>query len=725
MSLFGEQFFSRRQKNNDDLSNAIWDVIHAANGQEHFHFSRNVDENVKREIDSIFYFMNVKPERDIPEYKDVDELLDYMTRPSAVMRRHVKLKGVWNKNGTGPMLAVKKDSGLFVALIPMKLGGFYYIDPETGKKTKIDKNNKGDFEADAIVFYKPLPIRPITIKELIVLLLKTISVEEMLFLALILFGITGIGLLTPMVTKMIFSIVIPTRKTTLILSFALLLIVTAYVGYQFGSMKIAMVARLKSRMQIYLLNATMGRILHFPTSYFEGKSTGTLTAIFQNLMQLPMVLSGSVIAPVINTVFSMAFIVQIAMIAPSMMMPAFITFLVQIIIIIVCTMQAKRLAEREMLYDSKIQGLAIASYDGIQRIKLSSSQSRILTRWSQLYSHKASAAYPVVFPTSFQKVLLSFTTIMGTMAAYYAGFMGNVDVSSFAAFLTAYAFVTGNLSDLGNNARSLPTVVPTLKMAEEFFQIAPEISTEKKIVRKLKGKIDVRDLSFRYTSDSAMIFNGFNMTINPGEYVAIVGKSGSGKSTLLRLLMGFEEPIGGNILYDEMDMDRIDPRSLRRNIGVVMQDGSLFNESIYTNIAISAPDLTVEDAWEVAEKVGLADDIRKMPLGMYTLIPQSGDVVSGGQKQRLMIARALASKPSILMLDEATSALDNITQNIVSDTLSNLDCTRIVSAQRLSTIKKCDRILVIDEGSIVEDGSYEELMEADGYFADLVRRQQL
>ncbi len=725
MSLFGEQFLSRRNKNNDDLNNAIQDVIDAANGIERFHFSRNADENVRSAVEEIFYFLNIKPVRDIPEYKDVDELLDYMTRPSGIMRRHVLLKGEWSHKGTCPMLAVLKDSGVFVALIPKKLGGFYYYDRETGKKVNVNDKNKDNFETDAIVFYNPLPIKSISTKELISMMLKTISMEEILFLSMILLAITGIGLLTPVITKMIFSLVIPTRKTELVFSFAALLIVTAYVGYKFTIMKLSMMSRLRARMQIFLINATVGRMLHFPTSYFEGKSTGTLSAILMNLVKLPSVISNNVITPLINTVFAMAFIIQIELIAPAMMMPTLITFFVQIIIIVVCTMQATSLTTKEMYYDSKIEGLSVAVYDGIQRIKLSASQSRVLTRWSLLYSHKASAAYPAVFPTSFQNEFLAFTTILGTMAAYYAGFKGNVDVSSFAAFLTAFAFVTGNVAEFGNSAKELPMLAPTLKMSEEFFQIVPEISTEKKIVGTLKGKVEVRDLSFRYTSDSPMVFNGIDITINPGEYVAIVGKSGSGKSTLLRLLMGFEEPLGGNILYDEMDMDRIDPRSLRRNIGVVMQDGNLFNESIYTNIAISASDLTVEDAWDIAEKVGLADDIRKMPLGMNTLIPQGGEGISGGQRQRLMIARALALKPSILMLDEATSALDNITQKTVSDALSNLSCTRIVVAQRLSTIKKCDRILVLDEGNIVEDGSYEELMNKGGYFAELVERQQL
>ena len=155
------------------------------------------------------------------------------------------------------------------------------------------------------------------------------------------------------------------------------------------------------------------------------------------------------------------------------------------------------------------------------------------------------------------------------------------------------------------------------------------------------------------------------------------------------------------------------------------QDGSLFQGDIYSNIVISAPQLTLEEAWEAAEIAGIADDIRAMPMGMQTIISEGQGGISGGQKQRLMIARAVAPKPNILIFDEATSALDNKTQKQVSDALDRLKCTRIVVAHRLSTIRNCDRILVLDKGEIIEDGTYDSLVEQGGFFAQLVERQRL
>ena len=215
------------------------------------------------------------------------------------------------------------------------------------------------------------------------------------------------------------------------------------------------------------------------------------------------------------------------------------------------------------------------------------------------------------------------------------------------------------------------------------------------------------------------------LKIRAGEYIAIVGSTGCGKSTLVRLLLGFETPEKGAIYYDGKDVTTLDLRSLRRRIGAVTQDGSLFQGDIYSNIIISAPQLTLAEAWEAAELAGIADDIRAMPMGMQTVISEGQGGISGGQRQRLMIARAVAPKPRILMFDEATSALDNRTQKQVSEALDRLRCTRIVIAHRLSTIKNCDRILVLDKGRIVEDGSYDELIAQNGCFAELVARQRL
>lgn len=278
---------------------------------------------------------------------------------------------------------------------------------------------------------------------------------------------------------------------------------------------------------------------------------------------------------------------------------------------------------------------------------------------------------------------------------------------------------------LAGIALTVSQIKPILNMVKPFFDAVPEVSDGKQVITRLSGGIELNNVSFRYSENMPLVVDDMSLKIRPGQYVAIVGKTGCGKSTLMRLLLGFEHPQKGAIYYDGRDLERIDLRSLRRRIGVVMQNGKLFQGDIYSNIVISAPWLSQDEAWEAAELAGIADDIRKMPMGMNTIISEGSGGISGGQRQRLMIARAIAPKPKILMFDEATSALDNITQKKISESLGSLKCTRIVIAHRLSTIKQCDRIIVLDRGKIIEDGKYDELIEKNGFFAELVARQRL
>ena len=283
----------------------------------------------------------------------------------------------------------------------------------------------------------------------------------------------------------------------------------------------------------------------------------------------------------------------------------------------------------------------------------------------------------------------------------------------------------GAFSSLAGTALSVGRIRPILEMAEPFLKTEPESTENKEIVTKLSGDIELNNVYFRYSESSPYIIRNLSLKISSGEYVAIVGKTGCGKSTLMRLLLGFEKPEKGAVYYDGKDISMLDLPSLRRKIGSVMQTGGLFQGDIYSNIVISAPALSTKDAWEAAEKACIADDIREMPMGMRTLISEGQGGISGGQKQRLMIARAIAPKPKILIFDEATSALDNKTQRQVSESLDAMGCTRVIIAHRLSTIRHCDRILVIEDGGIAEDGTYDELIAKNGAFAELIKRQRL
>jgi ABC-type bacteriocin/lantibiotic exporter with double-glycine peptidase domain len=220
------------------------------------------------------------------------------------------------------------------------------------------------------------------------------------------------------------------------------------------------------------------------------------------------------------------------------------------------------------------------------------------------------------------------------------------------------------------------------------------------------------------------VLDDITLRIAPGEYVAVVGPSGSGKSSLFRLLLGFERPEAGAVFLDGKAIDTLDTGAVRRQLGVVLQNGKLATGSLYENIC-GGVQLPLEQAWEAARLAGLDTDIKRMPMGMHTMVAEGVNTLSGGQRQRIMIARAIARRPRILLFDEATSSLDNRSQAIVSAALGNLNVTRIVIAHRLSTVRQADRIIVLVDGKVVQTGSYAELSNMPGMFASFAQRQLL
>ena len=384
-----------------------------------------------------------------------------------------------------------------------------------------------------------------------------------------------------------------------------------------------------------------------------------------------------------------------------------------------------KISTEQMTLSGRESGMTYALITGIQKIKLAGAEKRAFARWGNLYAQSAKMTYDPPMFLKLNSVISLAISLTGTLVMYYMSVRAGLSVADYYAFNTAYGMVSGAFLSLAGIALSAAQIRPVLTMVQPFFDAVPEVSDGKQVIERLSGGIELNNVSFRYNENMPLILDDLSLKIRPGQYVAIVGRTGCGKSTLLRLLLGFEKPQKGAIYYDGKDLERIDLRSLRRRIGVVMQNGKLFQGDIYSNIVISAPWLSQQDAWEAAELTGIAEDIRRMPMGMNTVISEGSGGISGGQRQRLMIARAIAPKPKILMFDEATSALDNITQKKVSESLDRLKCTRIVIAHRLSTIRQCDRILVLDQGKIVEDGTYDELIASDGFFAELVARQRL
>jgi NHLM bacteriocin system ABC transporter ATP-binding protein len=537
--------------------------------------------------------------------------------------------------------------------------------------------------------------------------------------------VTLVGMVNPSITKALTGFVRESKSISLLIGTAVFLLSAIISSQLINTVRSLMMNRIEIKTSLSVEAAMMMRVMNLPANFFRDYSSGELSSRFGAVNSLCELLLGNVFSTGLTSLVSLLYVTQIFRFAPALVVPAIAVILASVFFSIISALTQVKISKSVMEKGAEEAGLSYALISGIQKIKLAGAEKRAFARWAGTYSEAAELSYNPPLFIKANSAIASAISLAGTILIYYIAIKTKVSPPDYMAFNSAFGSLTGAFAALTGVALSVAQIKPILEMAEPILKTEPESSENKKMVTSLKGNIELSNVYFRYNETMPYIVNGMSLKIKAGEYIAIVGTTGCGKSTLLRLLLGFETPERGAVYFDGKDISKLDLRSLRRRIGVVTQNGNLFQGDIYSNIVISAPQLGIDDAWEAAEIAGIADDIRAMPMGMQTIISEGQGGISGGQKQRLMIARAIAPKPKILMLDEATSALDNKTQKQVSDALDKLKCTRIVIAHRLSTIKNCDRILVLDKGNIMEDGTYDELIEKNGLFAELVARQRI
>lgn len=725
MGWFDEQIKERKKNDDDVFAAAFAGIADAVLGEKVSSAFESDAQMAKNAIDSILRFYHVKTQEVPDSVKDLNEQLEYLMRPYGIMRRSVKLEKGWYKDAIGAMLGVKKSDGSAVAFIPTGLSGYSYLDLDSGKYVKINRKNETLFEDEAIAFYKPFPIEKLNIPLLLRYILEILSVSDFVLIGLGTLAVTLIGLLTPKLNNLLMGTVVDSGSMRLLTAIILFMVCVSIASLLLGSVKSLLTTRINTKMNITVQAATMARVMSLPAVFFKNYSSGDLSSRCGQMNSLCNMLVTAILSTGLTSVFSLVYITQIFTYAPALVVPALSIIVATILFSTMTALTQMKLAKKQMEVGAKESGMSYALISGIQKIKLSGAEKRAFARWGNIYTQRARLTYNPPKFVKYSSVFSMAISLVGTILMYYFAAGSHVSVADYYAFNTAYGMVSGAFMSLSSIALTAANIKPILDMAKPIMDAVPEISADKQVVTRISGSIELNNISFRYNENMPNVLDNLSLKIRPGQYVAIVGATGCGKSTLMRIMLGFETPQKGAVYYDGKDLARMDLKSLRRKIGVVMQNGKLFQGDIFSNITISAPWLTLDDAWRAAELAGIADDIRRMPMGMHTIISEGSGGVSGGQRQRLMIARAIAPKPKILMFDEATSALDNLTQKKVSESLDGLKCTRIVIAHRLSTIKQCDRIIYLDKGKIVEDGTYEELINMGGRFAELVARQQL
>ena len=725
MSWFDEQIHHRDLSDQEVMEDSLLHIASAVLGGGKARTLQDKQTAAKDALEEILKYYHIKSSGIPDDISELEDQLETCLQPHGLMWRRVHLGGKWYRNSMGPILAFRKDNDNSVALLPGPVFGYCYRDPDTGKTHRVNKANASQFSEEALCFYCPLPLKKLGVRDLLIYLAESLNTEDFVFYFVLALTVTLLGMLMTNITRALTGFVLESKDVPLLMGTAVFMISTVFASVLIKTAQQIMMTRISTKASVSMDAAIMMRIINMPPRFFRQYSSGELSTRYGAIGQFCDLLLGNIFSTGISALLSTLYITQIFFYAPSLAKTSLLIIAAGMIMSLISGLIQMRISRELMEKSSKESGLSFALITGIQKIRLAGAEKRAFAKWGHEYADVAALSYNPPMLTRVGTAVSIAINLIGTIFLFFLAVENKVTPSEYISFNSAYGAVSASFGALTGAALSIAGIGPVLDVARPILETEPEASESREHVSHLSGSIELSEVYFRYDQNMPWVINGVNLKINAGDYIAIVGTTGCGKSTLVRLLLGFEKPDKGAIYYDGKDIANLDLHSLRRNIGTVTQDGTLFQGDIFSNIAISAPQMKLEDAWEAAELAGIADDIRAMPMGMQTQISEGSGGISGGQKQRLMIARAVAGKPKILILDEATSALDNRTQQQVAEALDRLGCTRIVIAHRLSTIKNCNRILVLNQGNIQEEGTYDELIAQNGFFAELIKRQRL
>ncbi|MGH1518484.1 NHLP bacteriocin export ABC transporter permease/ATPase subunit [Chryseobacterium sp. JK1] len=653
-----------------------------------------------------------------------------IAKSSKIRIRKIILRGIWWKEENGHLLAFTRKDNLPVALLQVKSDSYILKNLSTGEEIPVNDEVADTLEPIGYMFFSGFDVKMTSLKKVAGFAIRGVKKDAKFLILAALFG-SLIGLLVPILAGMMYDDVIPTADRSLHTEVFVIMLMIGLVTAGLHLAQGVLQQRVETKSSINLQAGVMDHMLRLPVTFYKRFSAGDLTNRVLSINAIRQIVSSTLMTAVLSGAFSFVNLVllfyyqsQLAWIGVGLGGAA--------VIFMITIGWLKLKYDRQVSkYQGEIQGFLFEFLSGISKIRITGGERRVFTLWADKFSRLkklgfSSGSYQN-FVETFNASYPLLTNIFFFSFLYYTVLNSDkmttmLTVGAFMAFITAFN------QFLNDSLRLSMALITSLNVVTLYERVKPILEEETESADQsvdpgeLAGDIEMNSVSFRYNEDQPLVLNNVTFKIKPGEMVAFVGASGSGKSTIMRLLLGFEHPEVGSIYFDGDSFDSMNKELVRRQIGVVLQNGSLMSGSIYQNI-VGNSELTLDDAWEAARMAGMEEDIRQMPMEMHTVISEGAGTFSGGQRQRLMIARAIVHKPRLLFMDEATSALDNRTQNIVSESLDKLQATRIIIAHRLSTIKNADRIYVMDKGAIVETGTYDELMELDGLFSQLAKRQ--
>ncbi len=642
--------------------------------------------------------------------------------------RHVRLRAGWHKLEQGALLAFRGPQREPVALLQNRGGGRYLlIDPSRPTETvRVDEAVAAGIDKSAYLFLRPFPERPIGVWDLLRFGLRHSGVDAGRILGL---GLAG-GILAgtvPLATAILFGFIIPGAMRPQLLTMMFALLAVALTAVVTEIVRGLTVMRLQARVGTTLQSAVMERLLALPALFFRGYEVGDLADRLMGIDRIEQYVSDITISAALSGVFSL---VSFALLFVYDAGLAWLCVFLTLIAIAAAVAEAfATLALRRLIFDrmGSIAGFVLQIFNGIAKLRTARAETRAFVGWLHRFvamRRITTHVGTIVYRFGIFSAVWPAATTLAIIAYVFVVRHGAFPASTFIAASAAFGQLLASLLGLGDAFVQVIRVIPIYERARPLLRELPEILEGHGDPGRLNGAIELRNLSFRYETAAAVTLDRLDLKIAPGSFVAIVGPSGSGKSTLFRLLLAFEKPSHGTVLYDGHDLASIDRAAVRRQIGSVLQSTGVLQASIFENIA-GARYITHDQAWNAARLVGIADEIAELPMQLETYLGSDGGGLSTGQRQRIAIARAIVTSPRILLFDEATSALDNEAQAIVMAALEQLHATRLVIAHRLSTIQNADRIVVLEGGRIVQDGVFADLIATPGPFFDLAQRQSV